>query len=125
MAQILLNGGESKTNLRIIHGPPQKLVKAYRELEGIHHELESFRQRFSSVPAKSEAVHSIIKVGSGINSRYSRLLESCADMLMKDAVEMSPNLRAYYLPVLVFLSRASNSHSILPFMKYLGEYAAD
>ncbi|HIH22400.1 TPA: hypothetical protein HA238_01600 [Candidatus Micrarchaeota archaeon] len=125
MAQILLNGGESKTSLRILHSPPQKLVTAYRELDCIRHELESFRQRFSSVPAKSEAVYSIIEVGNGINSRYSRLLESCADMLMKEAVEMSPNSRAYYLPVLVFLSRASNSHSILPFMKYLGEYAAD
>lgn len=124
MAQILLNGGESKTRLTITHARPSKLVTAYRELEGIQHELESFRQRFLSVPAESEAVYGAIQVGSGINSRYSRLLESCADMLMKDVAGMSQENRAYYLPVLIFLSRASNSHSILPFMKYLGEYAA-
>jgi signal transduction histidine kinase len=122
MAQLVLNGGERKNRFRIIAEQPQEVVVAYRKLERIKRELERFQQEFASTPESVEKLEERSLDCTSLKSAYAEALKSCTKSLEREINEMPEEKRQYYFPVMLFLSRASNSHTILPFEKYFTTY---
>ena len=114
MAQVIINSGT-----RILPTGIPEHVDAKRDLESILIELRNLHKQFMSVDLRDKyQVNGFQKRIAVIQDKYQEVLRKCEESLEK-LTEGSEKQRQYYFPLMRFLFRASNAHSILPFSKYL------
>jgi hypothetical protein len=117
MAHILRNG-----TLKIVPQPPRHLITAFRDLTAIRRELESFHDRFRTAPATKEAILPTLEQAEQLRTKYVETLKEAGAALEGEMGSMSEEARAYYQPVLIFIWRASDAHTVVPFLKYADMY---
>ncbi len=115
MAEIVVNGG-----LIIKPGVLPYHVSARRDLNDILHELQSIERAFVNIGSDDrKEIKTLLGRIRDLNANYSDLLQSCSEGLRQELASQSNQHQAYFKPLLSFLSRASNLHTLLPFVTYI------
>jgi hypothetical protein len=116
MANVACNG-----SVMIIPVQPRSIVTAHRalsDMEPLFDRLytDTLERRYAK---GKEQMKEFINGSENLAALYKSVLLNSAKALEYELKEMSPESRAYHAPILAYLSRASDAHSILPFRAYL------
>ena len=116
MARIVMNG-----SLKIFPERPPAVVQAHRDLAKIHRQLIDYKAKLDESHLELQ-IMPLIEDACRIQNDYLAVLSDCERALKSSMFSLPQGSRAYYEPVLTFVSLANNSHTVLPFIDYL-DYA--
>jgi hypothetical protein len=117
MAQIIING-----NVRIVPTGLPKNVEARRGLAVILKQLENLHRDFVDAGYDHKAVADFCRFSyHELQPRYQKVLQAASDAV-ESHVKQEGGDPSLYMPLMKFFYRASDAHTILPFISYMGQF---
>jgi len=121
MANILVNGG-----VRITPTGRPPVVETYHKLKGIEGSLARFRSEFIAMQKSGRlndlpSVEKLVRTSGKQIDAYSETLDICSKDVEQESLKNE--MPDYYRLLKIFLSRASDAHTVLPYSLYLYDYA--
>ena len=116
MASIICNGG-----VRIIPQQPSSLVVAHRQLQDMDPFFSKLQADFNSGENTNNwrSFKKLAVYTQNFASIYQNVLVNTGKALRNEMAGLPDESRKELVPTLTFISRASDAHSILPFMTYM------
>jgi len=116
MAEILVNGG-----VKIIPKGRPPVVETYHRLKLIEKNILIFRRKFEKADKEDiSQVYPLTDRSQKLMYSYSCTLEVCANDIK--ATGARQEFSDYYSLLKIFISRASDAHTVLPYARYLTWY---